>query len=147
MTTYIELVDYFLNMPTRVAGINQVTMGADEEELSMQSNSIQYPHLRVDTPVLDFLTQKDNPRTRYTFQAAVMTNVPAQTDYIAENKALSDTEILLRNLIREMHFDADNELFDLIDSGKKATPMRRYSGDNLFGWIMEISIELYTSTC
>lgn len=147
MTTYIELVDYFEAMPAQITGVRRVTVGSDEEELALQSNDIAYPHLRVDSPSLDFLAQRDNPKTRYTFQLAIMTNVDKQTDYRAENQALSDMEVLLRSIVQKMVADAADELFDLIDTGKKATPMRRYSGDNLFGWLMEVTLDLYTATC
>jgi len=55
MTTYIELVQYFEGLPAVVTDLRQATVGADEEELSIQTNRIQYPHLRVDTPEISFL--------------------------------------------------------------------------------------------
>lgn len=147
MTTYIELVQYFEGLPAVVTGLRQATVGSDEEELSIQTNRIQYPHLRVDTPEISFLNDDESPVTRYTFKIAVMTNVSVQT-YPNENAALSDMEILIRRIYQRIIADADTtKAFWLPYGEKKSAPIRRWSGDNAFGWMMDIVIDLYTATC
>lgn len=147
MTTYIELVNYFLTIPGLISGVKQVTVGADEEELNLQSNAIKYPHLRIDTPEIEYLNDDENPVTRYKFKLALLANVAVQT-YPSENKALSDMEALLRQVYNKIVYDAENtDDFDLVLGKRGSSPIRRWSGDNAFGWQMDITIDLYTATC
>lgn len=122
MTTYIELVQYFEGLPAVVTGLQQATVGGDEEELSIQTNRTQYPHLRVDTPEISFLNDDESPVTRYIFKIAVMTNVSVQT-YPNENAALSDMEILIRSVYHRIITDADTtKAFWLPYGERKAHP-------------------------
>ncbi len=147
MTTYIELVEYFQNLPNIVTGLAQCTVGSDEEELSLQTNNIQYPHLRVDTPEIAYRNDDESPVTRYKFRLALMTAVPVQT-YENENAALSAMEVLMRRVYLRLLQDTDTPATFWMPSGEKqSNPIRRWSGENAFGWMMELTIDLYTATC
>lgn len=149
MTTYIELVDYFTTtIPTQVPGIKQVTVGADEEELSLQSNAIKYPHLRVDTPDLEYLNDSENPVTRYKLRLALLSPLPqSNATPRKENETLSAMEVLLRQVYNQIVVAADDDLFTLVVGKRASAPVRRWSGDNAFGWQMEVTLDLYTATC
>ncbi len=147
MTTYLELITFFENLPLQVAGLAQCTVGGDEEELSMQTNRIQYPHLRIDTPEITHLNDDENPVSRYKFRFAVMTAVP-DILYRNENRALSDMEILMRSIYDYIVSESDDPTTFYLPPGPKTlTPIRRWSGDNGFGWMMDLTIDLYTASC
>lgn len=150
MTTYKELADYLEALPNDVPGLKQVTVGRDEEELSLQSSGIIYPHLRVDTPDLVYGNDGENPITRYNLRFFLLDALPEQGNYALETQTLSDLEAMMRAIYNKIWDDADSTppIFDLVlNTNRASEPIRKWSGDNCFGWVMNISIELYTATC
>lgn len=145
-TTYIELVEYFEAMPTSVTDLKSATVGSDEEDLNLQNSRIKYPHLRVDTPTLRFLHDTDSPVTRYELKIFVLTNEPKKTN-AEENQALSDMEAIARKVIQQMWQDADAGDFDIVQGDKEGDAVRRWSGDNVFGWYWTVLVDLWTDAC
>lgn len=146
LKTYKELADYFAALPTDVTDLKTVTVGADEEMLDQQNSRIVYPHLRVDTPELVFRNNDENAVARYTFRLFVLTNDPKKTN-AAEIQALSDMATLAQTIHGQLWADADAGLFDLIEGDREADAVRRWSGDNVFGWWFSVVIDLYTEEC
>lgn len=144
--TYIELVNYFESLPTDIPAIKTVTVGADEEMLDAQSSRIAYPHLRVDTPKIQLSHGDGNPTTRYTFLVYLLGNVPSKT-FDAENAMLSTLLTLVEQVNQKIWEDSDTDLFDVITDTNTGDNIRRYSGDNCFGWYFALTIELHTATC
>jgi hypothetical protein len=142
LNTYQQLVDYFIALPTNVPGVAQVTVGADEEELNAQTNYIKYPHLRVDTPSITFVGNDENPGIRFGCRIWLMKTVPEVSNYQKENEALSEMLTLLRKVYRQIQADADADTFDLVISENSGDVVRRWSGDNLFGWYLDLQIDL-----
>lgn len=144
--TYIELVNYFKGLPATVTDIKTVTVGSDEEMLDQQNSRIVYPHLRVDTPKVNYPNDDETMVTRYTFKLFVLTNEPKKTNE-EENKALSEMEKIVRKLIKRLWVDADAGLFDVVTGDKEADAVRAWSGDNVFGWWVQVVIDLWTDEC
>lgn len=146
LKTYKELADYFAGLTATVSGLNSVTVGADEETLGDQASQIVYPHLRVDTPEIRFVDEDQNAVTRFTFRLYVLTNEPVKTN-AQENQKLSDMATLAQTIHRRLWTDADAGKFDLITGDKEGDAVRRWSGDNLFGWHFRVVIDLYPEDC
>lgn len=143
---YIELVNYFKALPDTVTDLKSATVGADEEDLNQQNSRIRYPHMRVDTPEINYPNDDSEMVTRYSFQIFVLTNEPRKTND-EENKALSAMEKIVRKIIKQLWADADTGLFDMAPAEKDADAVRRWSGDNLFGWRFLVRIDLWTDEC
>lgn len=146
LKTYKELADYFEALPASVTDLKSVTVGADEETLGDQASQIVYPHLRVDTPEILFLNDDQTSATRFTFRFYVLTNEPLKTN-AQENQKLSDMATLAQTIHRRLWTDADAGKFDLIAGDKEGDAVRRWSGDNLFGWHFRVVIDLYPEVC
>lgn len=144
--TYIELVAYFEGLKDTVNGLKGVTVGADEEMLDQQGSRIKYPHLRVDTPEIRFINEDESMITQYTFRMFVLTNGPTKTN-AEENQKLSDTAKIAERIIRRIWQDADADKFDVVNGDKAGDAVRKWSGDNCFGWWFSVSIQLYTDEC
>lgn len=144
--TYLELCDYFAELPTVLPDLKGVTVGVDEEMLNLQNSRIKYPHLRVETPEVVFMNDDQNGATRYTFRLFVLTNENRKTAR-AESIALSAMEQVCHRLINQLWADADNDRFDLIAGDKPGDAVRKWSGDNDFGWWFSVSLDLYTDEC
>ena len=144
--TYLELCTYFEGLPTTVTDLKGVTVGADEEMLNQQATRILYPHLRVDTPEFSLLDNDNNPRTSYKFTMFVLTNEPKKTNAEA-NAKLSAMATLCEKILKRLYVDADAEKFDLVIGDKTGDAVRQWSGDNLYGWWFNVTIDLYTDEC
>lgn len=146
MTTYNELVEYLETMPAKITGLKGATVGADEEIFNLQPSRIQYPHLWAETPDVTFVGNDDNTGKRFALGLHVVTNEPKGTNKEA-NKRLSAMLTLAEEVYAQIVADADSGEFDLILKDDEAAPIRAYSADNLYGWRLEISIELPRCTC
>jgi hypothetical protein len=146
LQTYLELVQYFEQLPTVVTALKGVTVGADELLLEEQVSQVQYPHLRVDTPEVRFLNDDFHQSTRFTFRVFILKNEPLQTQSDA-NQVLNDTLVIAQNVLNRIYSDAEGGLFDVILGEKEGDAVRAYSGDNIYGWFFAITIELFTSDC
>lgn len=147
MTTYIELCQYFEAIGGDVAGIGSITVGADEQTLDAQSGLITYPHFRVDTPEITFLNDDAADQiTQFRFKMFLITNEPLN-DYKQENTKLSAMLTLLKKIYKQIWKDADDGQFDLVVSPNTGDAIRHWSGDNCFGWFVNITINLYTADC
>lgn len=142
LTTYAQLVNYFKGLTVTVPDIKTVTVGSDEEDLNQQNSRIVYPHLRVDTPEPRYLNEDAGMEVRFTFKLFVLTNEPKRTNE-EENARLSSTELIVRKLIKRLWVDADAGLFDIIVGDKNADAVRAWSGDNVFGWWVEVTIAVW----
>lgn len=141
-TTYIELVNYFKGLTATVTDLKSVTVGSDEEDLNQQGSRIDYPHLRVDTPEARYLNEDENMEVRFTFKLFVLTNEPEKTNE-KENAKLSSTELILRKVLKRLWTDADAGLFDIIQGDKEADAVRAWSGDNVFGWWVQVTVGIW----
>lgn len=141
-TTYSQLASYFAGLTATVPDIKSVTVGSDEADLNLQNSQIIYPLLRVETPEVGYVGEDENMEVRFAFRMFVLTNEPLKTNP-AENSALSSTELIMRKLIKRLWTDADAGLFDIIRGDKKADAVRAWSGDNVFGWWVEVTIALW----
>lgn len=146
MTTLAELTTYWQSMPTAIPGLKGATVGMDYTMLSAMSASIQYPHLRVDTPGITFIDVEDDFRTRYSYVVSVLINVPV-VDSVRENAALSTSLELMKQVYMQVYEDSTNDLFDLILDNASGFDVQRYAGDNDFGWTLKINIELPNKDC
>jgi hypothetical protein len=144
--TLDELTAYWLAMPTAVPALKGVTVGMDYAMLSAMSASIQYPHLRVDTPTITFLDVENDYRTRYSYVVSVLMNVPV-VDNQRENAALGATLEILKDVYRQVYHDSTEDKFDLILESASGFDVQRYSGDNDFGWSLKINLELSNKSC
>ena len=104
-------------------------------------DGIAYPLMRVDTPDIRFGGAYDAPFKRYAWRLAVMTNIPETHDYRIENKTLADMEALIWAVYGKIVKDAYHNRFDLIGD-PDGTPIRRWSGDNCFGWQISFTLEV-----
>lgn len=146
LSTYLELAQHLEAYAGDVDGLEHVTVGADAHTLGAESSVIKYPHLRVDTPTISLIDPEDNYRTRFTFQFAILTPVQIPTN-LNENTALSATLEVLKNVHRRLIADSEADYFDLILDNEAGFDIRSWSADNLFGWRMNVKIELYNKTC
>lgn len=146
MTTYNELVAYFESIPTLIPGIKGVTVGADEDLISMQNTRIQYPHLWVETPGLRFVGTDENPSTRFDLALVLIRNDASKTNPAA-NARLSEMLNLMTMLWAQLLADADADLFDLNLGPATGEPIRRWSADNAYGWRLEIAITIQRLEC
>jgi hypothetical protein len=146
MTTLAELTAYWLAMPAAVPALKGVTVGMDYALLNAMSSSIQYPHLRVDTPTITLIDPENDFRTRFSYVISVLTNVPV-VDNMRENAALSTTLEILQDVYRQVYHDSTEDQFDLILESASGFDVQRYSGDNDFGWTLKINLELSNKTC
>lgn len=146
LKTYLELANYFKALPTTVTDLKSVTVGSDEEDLNQQNSRIVYPHLRVDTPEIVFRNDDETSVTRYTFRLYVLTNEPLKTND-EENLRLSQMATLAQKVHKRLWTDADLGKFDLITGDRAGDVVRRWSGDNVFGWWFSVVIELYVDEC
>lgn len=144
--TYLELVQYFEQLPTSIPAIKGVLVGSDEDVIEMQNSAILYPYMRVDTPEILFGNDDESPYTRYSFRVYVFTGEPLKTN-AAENQALSDMAAICQRIIKQLYTDADAGKFDLITGDKNGDVVRRWSADNAFGWWFTATIDLYTDEC
>lgn len=148
MTTYNDLVTYFEALPDTVAALKGVTVGNDEAILDLQNSRIQYPHLWVETPEVVFTGLGDaNPVKRFRFALAVIENDPAKTNAQA-NAKLSATLAVLEQVYARIIADAEDPGdFTLVYKDEALDPIRRWSGDNGYGWRGTIEIELSRCEC
>lgn len=146
MTTYNEIVAYLESIPALIPGIKSVTVGADEEVMSLQNSRIKYPHLWVETPAISFVGTDHNPGIRFDLGINILAGEGLKTNK-AGNTRLSETLNLLSLLYTQMLADSDNDLFDLILKSDAGDPIRRWSADNVYGWRLEISIEIPRIQC
>lgn len=146
LKTYLELATYFKALPTTVTDLKSVTVGSDEEDLNQQNSRIVYPHLRVDTPEIVFRNDDEISVTRYTFRLYVLTNEPLKTND-EENLKLSQMATLAQKIHKRLWTDADLGKFDLIAGDRAGDVVRRWSGDNVFGWWFSVVIDLYVDEC
>lgn len=146
MTTLAELTAYWQAMPTAIPAIKGVTVGMDYALLNAQGSSIQYPHLRVDTPTITFIDVENDFRTRYGYAISVLINVPV-VDSVRENAALSTTLEILKSIYRQVYHDSMEDQFDLILESASGFDIQRYTGDNDFGWTLKINLELSNLDC
>lgn len=141
MTSYLEFVQFFKAIETAIPAVRQVTVGSDEEELSLQSNAIKYPHLRVDTPSMTFIPKETGVAVRLKARLFLLQNEPTMRPE-NENLLLSNLLKLLQKVYKHL-MDAHDEgefLMILNDAGGDA--VRRWSGDNAFGWGVDVELEL-----
>lgn len=148
MKTLSELTAYWLTMPTVIPGIKLVTVGRDEQALDNQTmpGLVNYPHLRVDTPSVTIDGEYDSPVTDFTYQIFLFAPVSPDNP-TEENAVLSTLLTLMQSVLLRLWQDADEEVFDIIQQPKKGDAIRAWSGDNCFGWTMEVKIRLYTGQC
>lgn len=146
MTTLAELTAYWLTMPSAVPALKGATVGLDYALLNQQSASIQYPHLRVDTPGITLIDPENDFRTRFSYTISVLVNVPVQ-DNARENAALSTTLEIIKEVYLQVYHDSTEDQFDLILQNASGFDVQRYSGDNDFGWTLKINLELTNKTC
>lgn len=144
--TYSELVSYFEGLTATVDGLKTVTVGADEETLNQQNSRIQYPHLRVDTPEWRLANDDENTVARFNFTLFVLTNEPRNTN-AAANAALSTTAALASKILKRLWTDADAGKFDIVTGDKTGDAIRKWSGDNDYGWWFGVTIDLYVDDC
>lgn len=146
LASYNELVEYWQNMPSYVTTLQGATVGDDEEIENFQNTRIRYPHLWVETPDIDFVGTDINPASRFNFTIAVIANEAMRTNK-TENALLSDLHSILSEVFARVLADSDAGEFDLILRDEKSDPIRKWSGDNVFGWRMNISLEIPRSEC
>ncbi len=146
LKTYAELCAYFAALPTSVTELETIVVGSDEEEIALQNSRIAYPALRVDTPTIRYIDEDNTPRTRYTFSLFLGTNEPRKTN-ADENTALSAMEVLMRKVYKRLWTDADAGKFDLVLGDASGDAIRRWSADNVFGWMLTVNIDLYPDEC
>ena len=148
LTSYNDFTTYWNGMPTAVPAIKTVTVGADDELLDMQSGPhINYPHLRVETPSITYVDQDEIEKTRYRFRIFILQNVTDSALIEQQNAALSATEAILRSVYRRLWVDADANKFDLLAGDPNGDNIQHWSGDDCYGWYMEITLEFYVGTC
>jgi hypothetical protein len=145
-STYNDLVDYFQTMPSTVVALRGATVGDDEEIENLQNTRATYPHLWVETPDIDFVGTDVNPASRFHFNVAVIANDPMLTNRTA-NALLSDLHGILSEVWARVLADSDDGLFDLILKDEKSDAIRKWSGDNIFGWRMAITLEIPRCEC
>ena len=145
-TSYNDLVAFWENMPSIVVALRGATVGEDEEIENLQNTRVQYPHLWVETPEIDFVGTDDNPASRFHFNVAVIANDPIRTNKTA-NALLSDLHAILSAVFTQVLIASDAGDFDLILKDERSDPIRRWSGDNVFGWRMTITLEIHRDEC
>lgn len=148
-TTYSELVTYFEALPATVTELQGATVGDDEAILNLQNSQIRYPHLWVETPEVLFGGLGDADRVkRFRFALVVIENEPIKTNAQA-NAKLSDTLAVLEKVYARIIADAedDDANFTLVYKDEALDPIRRWSGDNGYGWRGNIEIELERCEC
>ena len=146
ITNYLGLCNYFRGMKDTIPGLGMVTIGSDEEALDSQTAPmVRYPHLRVDTPTPRY-SDAENLTVDFAYTLYVL--APENTGANgAEDKVLSDTELLLRRIYKRIWQDADLDMFDLVESPNQGDAIRAWSGDNCFGWTMAVTIRIYANEC
>lgn len=144
--TYLDLTIYFEALPSSIADLKGVTVGADEEMLNKQNSRVKYPHLRVDTPSWSLVDEDETPRTRFNFTLFVLANEVTKTNKEA-NRVLSEMASLAGKVLKQLYADADAEKFDIVIGQKDGDAVRHWSGDNDYGWWFSIAIDLYTDEC
>ena len=147
-TTYSELVTYFEAMPTVVTDLKSAIVGDDEEILNMQNSRVRYPVLWVETPEVVFAGLGDADRVkRFRFSLAVVENDAIKSNEKA-NAKLSDTLAVLEQVYARIIADADDPgNFTLVYKDEALDPIRRWSGDNGYGWRGSIEIEIERDEC
>lgn len=147
-TTYSELVTYFETMPTVVTDLKSAIVGDDEEILNMQNSRVRYPVLWVETPEVVFAGLADADRVkRFRFSLAVVENDAVKSNDKA-NAKLSDTLAVLEQVYARIIADADDPgNFTLVYKDEALDPIRRWSGDNGYGWRGSIEIEIERDEC
>lgn len=147
-TTYSELVTYFEALPVAVTALESVIVGDDEAILSLQNAQVRYPILWVETPEVVFAGIGDaDPVKRFRFAITVVENEPLKTNAQA-NAKLSDTLAVLESVYNQILADADDPgNFTLVYKDEALDPIRRWSGDNGYGWRGTLEIELERDEC
>lgn len=146
MTTYNELIAYFETMPVLVPGVKGVTVGNDEAIMSLENSQINYPHLWVETPGIRFTGTDENPGIRFSFGLVIIDQENQKTPAEGNNK-LSSMLSLLTQVYNQLLADSDADLFDLILSDNEGDPIRQWSGDNAYGWRLDVQIEIQRVEC
>ena len=146
MTTFSELVAYFETYPSLIPGIKGVTVGNDEAIMDLQNTRIAYPHLWVETPDIRFVGTDEDPRIRFSMGLVMIENENQRTNKQA-NAKLSATLNLLTQVYAQLLADSDEDLFDLILTDNEGDPVRAWSGDNAYGWRLDVQIEIQRSEC
>lgn len=145
-STYAQLAAYFAALPTVITDLKGATVGNDEAIEDLQNTRIRYPHLWVETPSLRFVGTDDNPATRFAFSIAVITNDPLRKPEEANTK-LSQTLEILKSVWARLLQDADEGEFDLVLNDADGEPIRAWSGDNDYGWRLDVRIDLPRYEC
>lgn len=148
MTTYAQLVDYFEGLTATVTGLTMVRVGDDEAIIEFQNSQIRYPVLWVETPSVRFTGAGDaNPAKRFRFALVTLINEPKKTNSEA-NAKLSDALALMEAVYGEIlnHAETTDD-FTLVLNDADSEPVRRWSGDNCYGWRMEIELEIERDEC
>ncbi len=76
----------------------------------------------------------------------MITNEPRKTNQEA-NVRLSAMLTLAEQVYSQLLVDAEEGLFDLVEKDNDAGVIRQWSGDNCYGWRLEVSIELPRCEC
>lgn len=146
MTTYSELISYFENFSAIIQGLNGVTVGNDEAIMDLQNTQIRYPHLWVETPDVRFVGTDENPAYRFNFGLVIIDNDNLRTNQ-AGNTKLSAMLDLAAKVYEKILKDSDDDCFDLILNDNEGDPIRQWSGDNAYGWRIQISLEIPRCEC
>lgn len=145
LNTYLQLCNYWRGLTTTVTGLNTVTIGSDEQAIDGQTQpGIKYPHLRVDTPDIYYPNDEGNFVEEYLYTIYVFSPDNTQRQ---EDNVLSDMGLLMRRIIAQLYEDSDADMFDIVLGGGKGEPIRKWSGDNCFGWTTQLRIRLYVNQC
>jgi len=147
MTTYSELVTYFESLPNLVQGLAAARVGDDEAITELQASRIKYAMLWVETPSVRFVSPGDVPAKRFRFALVVLINEPKKTNAEANGKLSASLELLERIYAYILNDAETTDQFVLVLNDAESEPIRRWSGDNCYGWRMEIEIELERCEC
>ena len=146
LETYDEHVTYWKTMTTLIPEIKGVTVGSDEDLLSLQNTQIRYPHLWVETPEVTFGGVGNIPVKQFAFGYTVMQNDARKTN-VAANAALSATLAITEKIVAQLLHDSDEGDFTLVLKEEQFDPVRQWSGDNCYGWRGYVVIELPRCEC
>ncbi len=144
--TFSQMVAYWEAMPTHVTGLNSVIVGDEETTLESQNSRIKYPCLCLETPPVRFSGIGGVPTKVFDWKMSLVVNEPTRTNAEA-NRQMNDTLVIMERIVTRLMDDMDDGLFVVIMKDEQMEPMRRWSGDNGFGWEGTISIELPRCEC
>ena len=142
LTTTAELKAYLRQLATDHVALQEFIYGTSERILARQNSVIRYPCLWMTIP--DKVKLPDG-RQQYSFSLWVLDQ--CEQDDEQEEAAMDAMETVANDLYERLKEDARYGEFDFGKSQTVFQPKPRFSGDNDWGWVMDLDITLGEGGC